>query len=171
MSRVLLNTFTSITYEAGIFNATLEKNGFGIAMNTFLSVIVGESGGLSLLFGLWIFCTPTAFFSPRASLHNLAVIIVVLNTIHSVNAFCECGYTFNSLVDGSPIAYSTTDLIESDFFHIKDVFKDTDWSVQGYSVDAIASRGTYGYVPIISCNSVHYTCIRRRRYWIASLQS
>lgn len=59
-----------------------------------------------------------------------------------VLAYCECGYTLTSNV--SDTVHSFTDLMESDFLHIVDVFKDTDWTVQGYAVDAAASRGPYG---------------------------
>ncbi|CAL3969131.1 unnamed protein product [Diplocarpon coronariae] len=37
-----------------------------------------------------------------------------------------------------------TDLLETDFLHLDDISKDTDWSLQNYSVSAHADRGPYG---------------------------
>lgn len=39
-----------------------------------------------------------------------------------------------------------TDLLETDFFHLDNISKDTDWQVQNYSVTAQESRGPLGYV-------------------------
>lgn len=75
---------------------------------------------------------------PRLFARHLPILV---NFFVAANAYCECGYTFQS---AGGINYLTTDLIESDFIHSKDVFKDTDWRVQGYSVTAQDSRGPYG---------------------------
>ncbi|PBP27872.1 glycoside hydrolase, family 16 [Diplocarpon rosae] len=37
-----------------------------------------------------------------------------------------------------------TDLLETDFLHLDDISKDTDWSLQNYSVSAQADRGPFG---------------------------
>ena len=62
-------------------------------------------------------------------------------------AYCECGYTTQITVGSVTTIYLFTDLIESDFLHIPDVKKDTDWSIQSYNVTASAARGPFGYVP------------------------
>lgn len=53
-----------------------------------------------------------------------------------VRADCECGYTVNSTL--------YTDLIESDFLHLKNITSDTDWLRQKYQVTADVARGPYG---------------------------
>ncbi len=59
-------------------------------------------------------------------------------------AFCECGYSTSITVGAVTNTYIFTDVIESDFLHIKDVELDTDWSVQSYTVSASSARGPYG---------------------------
>lgn len=53
-----------------------------------------------------------------------------------VRANCQCGYTVDSLL--------YTDLIETDFQHVKDISSNTDWAPQEYTVDAATARGPYG---------------------------
>lgn len=78
----------------------------------------------------------------------LAICIVISGMMASAAGFCECGYTAEiELGDWPSEEYLFTDVIESDFFHIRDVELDTDWSVQVYNVSAAAARGPYGYVP------------------------
>ena len=55
---------------------------------------------------------------------------------------CECGYT--STVDNSTFTFS--DVIESDFLHIRDVSLDPDWRRQNFSVTAEAGRGTFSKI-------------------------
>ena len=59
-----------------------------------------------------------------------------------VTADCECGYSTN--VDGSRSPYLFTDILESDFLHIRNISYDTDWRRQEFSVTAAAGRGLYG---------------------------
>lgn len=40
--------------------------------------------------------------------------------------------------------YVWTDVLETDFFHLDDITKDTDWQIQNYSVSAKAARGPFG---------------------------
>ncbi|KAH7418932.1 glycoside hydrolase family 16 protein [Cadophora sp. MPI-SDFR-AT-0126] len=94
-------------------------------------------------------------------------------SISEVGAFCQCGYrslidatltteTSKSLaqygrpprdnINTSPRAanlatatpYVWTDLLETDFLHLDDIAKDSDWQRQNYSVTAQAARGPYG---------------------------
>lgn len=37
-----------------------------------------------------------------------------------------------------------TDLLETDFLHLDDIAKDTDWQRQNYSVTAQSARGPFG---------------------------
>lgn len=53
-----------------------------------------------------------------------------------VRADCECGYTVGSDL--------YTDLIETDFQHVKDIATNTDWAPQNYTVDPALARGPYG---------------------------
>ncbi len=59
-------------------------------------------------------------------------------------AFCECGYSTSITAGPVTNTYIFTDVIESDFIHIKDVELDTDWAVQSYLVSAASARGPYG---------------------------
>lgn len=47
-------------------------------------------------------------------------------------------------VDSSVFPFLFTDVIESDFLHIKNVSLDTDWRRQNFSVTPEAGRGPYG---------------------------
>ncbi|KAK4694926.1 hypothetical protein P7C71_g2735, partial [Lecanoromycetidae sp. Uapishka_2] len=66
----------------------------------------------------------------------LAVILTTLLLTPLVHANCECGYTANSTL--------YTDLIETDFLHLADIFTDTDWQPQNYTVTPALARGPYG---------------------------
>ncbi|TVY52385.1 Beta-glucanase [Lachnellula cervina] len=58
---------------------------------------------------------------------------------------CECGYT--AAIGSSTLQTSNflfTDLIESDFLHIKNISLDTDWRRQSFAVTPEAGRGPYG---------------------------
>jgi hypothetical protein len=70
----------------------------------------------------------------------LCMIVFASNAL----AFCECGYSTSIAVGPVTNTYIFTDVIESDFLHIKDVELDTDWSVQSYTVSASSARGPYG---------------------------
>lgn len=61
-----------------------------------------------------------------------------------VNASCECGYM--AQVDALEARFIYTDLIESDFLHIRDIFLDTDWRPQSFNKTPAVGRGPYGYV-------------------------
>ena len=63
-------------------------------------------------------------------------------------ALCECGYRSN--VGALNSQFTFTDLIESDFLHIRDVALDTDWQRQSFTKTPEAGRGPYGYA-IIPC--------------------
>ena len=56
--------------------------------------------------------------------------------VNIVRADCECGYTVNSTL--------YTDLIETDFLHLKNITTDTDWIPQNYTVSPELARGPYG---------------------------
>ncbi|CAG8973174.1 hypothetical protein HYALB_00008766 [Hymenoscyphus albidus] len=56
---------------------------------------------------------------------------------------CECGYTA-TVKTAQPSTYVFTDIIESDFFHINDVTKDTDWVRQRFNQTPEAGRGPHG---------------------------
>jgi hypothetical protein len=65
--------------------------------------------------------------------------------VANVAAYCECGYSTDiSLGSVMTTTYVFTDVIESDFIHLKNVEIDTDWSIQNYNVSASAARGPYG---------------------------
>lgn len=53
-----------------------------------------------------------------------------------IRAECQCGYTVGSDL--------YTDLIETDFQHVKDIATNTDWAPQNYTVDPALARGPYG---------------------------
>src|SRR5438045_5434188 len=59
---------------------------------------------------------------------------------------CECGYV--SVINGT--SYLFTDLLESDFRHIRNISLDTDWSRQEYNVTAAVARGPFGESPRVS---------------------
>lgn len=53
-----------------------------------------------------------------------------VHTLATVLADCECGYSINAI--NSPQYAVYTDLLESDFFHLKDITKNTDWITNVY---------------------------------------
>lgn len=53
-----------------------------------------------------------------------------------IEANCECGYTLNTTL--------YTDLLETDFLHLADITKDTDWQPQDYTITPDSARGPYG---------------------------
>lgn len=118
----------------------------------FLSTVVITSPSTTTTIAIALNPSPTMSPSPsiivaRSSATRpraMALLILILFFVQSIFAFCECGYTISSAAAGS--SFSFTDIIESDFLHIKDVSEDTDWSIQGYAVTAQDSRGPYGSV-------------------------
>lgn len=55
-----------------------------------------------------------------------------------VLADCECGYSINAT------SFPFTDLLETDFLHLQNITRDTDWVPQNYTVTSLAARGLYG---------------------------
>lgn len=55
-----------------------------------------------------------------------------------VFADCECGYSINET------SFPFTDLLESDFLHLRNITLDSDWIPQNYTVTSHDSRGMYG---------------------------
>jgi hypothetical protein len=72
----------------------------------------------------------------------MIVCLVVLNLMAYVGADCVCGY--EASIGNSTTPSLFTDLIETDFLHLSNVFKDTDWRPQEFNVTAEAGRGPYG---------------------------
>ena len=66
----------------------------------------------------------------------LSFIFTTVAFLRSTRASCECGYTLNTSL--------YTDLLESDFLHLPNITKDTDWQPQNYTVTAANARGPYG---------------------------
>lgn len=66
----------------------------------------------------------------------------VLTPLVRFVADCECGYSVNKTTDASYEVF--TDLLESDFTTLTNITKDTDWVIQAWEVDKVASRGPYG---------------------------
>lgn len=58
------------------------------------------------------------------------------------SAACECGYALPS--NASPPQTFYTDLLETDFLHLKNLSTNTDWSPQNYTVTPAAARGPWG---------------------------
>ncbi|KAJ5201508.1 glycoside hydrolase family 16 protein [Penicillium cinerascens] len=54
---------------------------------------------------------------------------------------CECGYSVNSTSSQHQVF---TDLIESDFLTIQDIFHDTDWQIQEYATPHGTDAGPFG---------------------------
>lgn len=82
----------------------------------------------------------------RQKLRVTSVLVGALTYLVAVvEARCECGYA---------LAYDTsvgeqrvfTDLIESDFLHIRDISLSTDWQRQNFTKTPEVGRGPYGYV-------------------------
>lgn len=73
------------------------------------------------------------------------LIIALVYFAAIVNARCECGYALTAETSSdSVIAF--TDLVESDFLHIRDIAVNTDWQRQNFTKTPEAGRGPYGYV-------------------------
>lgn len=83
---------------------------------------------------------------------NRLAMIMLLFMISSfvvpvVFASCECGYM--SQVDALEAQFTYTDLIESDFLHIRDISLDTDWRPQSFDKTPEVGRGPYGYAALL----------------------
>lgn len=59
-----------------------------------------------------------------------------------VRANCQCGY--QAIINNASNPTTFTDLIESDFLHLRNISLDSDWRRQEYNVTAAVSRGSYG---------------------------
>jgi hypothetical protein len=77
-------------------------------------------------------------------LAQLILLAMIACFVANVAAYCECGYSTDISLGSAIAPHVFTDVIESDFFHLKNVEIDTDWSVQNYNVSAPAARGPYG---------------------------
>lgn len=75
-----------------------------------------------------------------AHTYRAYTILVFYGLLSFTAADCECGYS--SII--SSASYIFTDLIETDFLHLDDVVKNSDWVRQDYNVTAEAGRGNYG---------------------------
>jgi hypothetical protein len=79
-----------------------------------------------------------------SSVVKMLIFLIALLVAPST-ADCECGYT--AAIGASDMQTSNflfTDIIESDFLHIKNVSLDTDWKRQNFTVTPEAGRGPYG---------------------------
>ncbi|KAA6408617.1 MAG: glycoside hydrolase family 16 [Lasallia pustulata] len=72
--------------------------------------------------------------SPTPPIPLLALLLLLLSP--PTRADCECGYTVNATL--------YTDLLETDFLHLPNITRDTDWQPQNYTVSPAAARGPYG---------------------------
>lgn len=72
------------------------------------------------------------------------IIGLVVLMSNPVTTFCECGYTAQLSISGSPTTYTFTEVIESDFVHDKDIAVDTDWVRQNYTVAPPPDHRYYG---------------------------
>lgn len=85
--------------------------------------------------------------SSNGASRSATIMLLVLTSSFVVPvavAVCECGY--QSQVDVLNSQFTYTDLIESDFLHIRDVSLSTDWRRQSFMKTPAAGRGPYGYV-------------------------
>ncbi|PQE33558.1 glycoside hydrolase family 16 protein [Rutstroemia sp. NJR-2017a WRK4] len=74
---------------------------------------------------------------------NMKLVFPLLLSIAGyATADCECGYS--STIDNSAEPYVFTDLIESDFLHLPNITKDTDWRRQSFNKTPAEGRGPYG---------------------------
>ncbi|KAM3083755.1 hypothetical protein ACMFMF_001121 [Clarireedia jacksonii] len=71
-----------------------------------------------------------------------SILPLLLSIAGYAAADCECGYS--SIIDNSAEPYVFTDLIESDFLHLPNITKDTDWRRQSFNKTAAEGRGPYG---------------------------
>ncbi|KAK0129978.1 hypothetical protein ONS96_000518 [Cadophora gregata f. sp. sojae] len=99
--------------------------------------------------------------------------VFLASSVSDVGAFCQCGYRslINSTLTienskavtlsagfsrgdidshlgavnlATTTPYVWTDLLETDFLHLDDIAKDTDWQRQNYTVTAQSARGPFG---------------------------
>jgi hypothetical protein len=98
-----------------------------------------------LLVAAFVFILATA---PKTLVHLVSVTAMLLGGIalfsEPVAGFCECGYVAEIAAGSVANSFLFTDVLESDFLHIKNIKADTDWSIQNYDVSAAAARGPYG---------------------------
>lgn len=80
--------------------------------------------------------------SPATRLSALLAATVALTT-RAVVARCECGYALTPETSLETVA-AFTDLVESDFLHIRDVAVNTDWQRQNFTKTPAIGRGPYG---------------------------
>jgi Glycosyl hydrolases family 16 len=80
--------------------------------------------------------------------HFMVAFAAILNFATLASAACECGYRLPGSNSSDPGLY--TDLLESDFFNITDITKDTDYVVQTYSVDKSLEKDPYSRTAIAS---------------------
>ena len=75
--------------------------------------------------------------------HFLPVLLPLLSLLPNLtSAACECGYSLPSNTTVPPTFYA--DLLETDFLHLPNIFTNTDWSPQNYTVTPAAARGPWG---------------------------
>lgn len=77
--------------------------------------------------------------SSRALLSSITFLLLLPSLI---SAGCECGYALPSNASTPQVFY--TDLLETDFLHLKNISINTDWSSQNYTVTPAAARGPWG---------------------------
>ncbi|KAG0648895.1 Lichenase [Hyphodiscus hymeniophilus] len=70
------------------------------------------------------------------------ITVLILSLLGLVTANCQCGYQLTINNSSTPSIF--TDLIETDFLHLTNISKDTDWRRQEFPVTAAAGRGPYG---------------------------
>lgn len=67
-------------------------------------------------------------------------LLIVLAAATLASCDCECGY-YTTIESTS---YTFTDLLESDFLHVRNISLDTDWLRQNFTVDGDRDRGSFG---------------------------
>ena len=76
---------------------------------------------------------------------RLLLPLILLPTL--IRASCQCGYTVNDTTSSTGYALFT-EILETDFFHVRDVtFNDSysiGWIPQNYNTSASAAQGPYG---------------------------
>jgi hypothetical protein len=81
--------------------------------------------------------------SLRASSFATSILLgMIACFVALVQADCLCGY--QASINNSTTPTLFTDLIESDFLHLRNITLDTDWRPQEFSVTAASGRGPYG---------------------------
>jgi len=128
----------SASQTAAILPPILPPPPFTTAMSALIVDVVSAMLIPSFAFKLY-------FLDRRSRLFVTSMLLRMICFLATpVLSLCECGYT--SPIGTSANTFVFTDLIESDFLHIKNVSLDTDWRRQNFSVTAEAARGPYGYV-------------------------